>query len=507
MSTPVDDLTIDINIEGDGGKKIDAIIGKFKTLNVEVGKLNKSLKSTDSGFSMKGPSVGSTSSAAAKTPKEKTELQVRAESLKMARLELGEKRVAISNQKIKENQDKKEEKEEDKRRKERDKDAKKFFGTIQSGFKDTAKIALGAIGAGTGIVGIGIAAASQAQGIASAGSQQGINSQSLQRWRNVLTQAGGIGSEGATQEIVNLQAKLNQNQYTGELVQGLSQLNLPADTKDVFALMDALRTKSTDLAPGIRTGLFGQLGISPGAVNAFNPETFSDKQFQEAYNLPILSDEALESNKKLVIALDKLRIIFENTIGKLLSKAEPKISKISDAYSHPEIPENAAKIKNMQLSAQKYGLMGAGIGALGGLFGVAIGGVGGAAYGMIHNAEGIGPHSVNTLNLKRANKGNKLNGNSFFKIRRIGGNDEEEGQMIAPNFDDSGAQINVPLPTIAEAIRSTSIHNDNSQIINNVKVEYNGGTREQAEKFARDIPTHFILQKPASQYDSKPTGQ
>ncbi len=499
----VDDLTIDINIEGDGGKKIDAIIGKIKNLNVAVGQLNKSLKGTDSGLNIKGPSIGSTSSSTVKTPKEKTELQLRTESLRMSRIELGEKRVAIASQKIKETQDKKEEKEEDRRRKERDKDAKKFFGTIQSGFRDTAKIALGALGTSTSIVGLGIASASQAQGIASAGSQQGINSQSLQRWRNVLTQAGGIGSEEATQEIVNLQAKLNQNQYTGELIQPLSQLNLPADTKDVFALYEALRNKSGNLAPGIRTGLFGQLGISPGAVNAFNPETFSNEKFEKAYNLPILSEEIIGSNKDLVIALDKLRIVFGTVIGKLLGKISPNIGDLADTLSGADTPDKKQKFENIKTSAEKYAVVGGLLGIPLGPIGVGAGAVLGAGYGALSNPLG-NQSNWNLFNIKRTS-GQKNNeddfGKPFFKIRRT----KDNSEFITPQFDDLGAQNNVPMPSIAEAARMSQItHTDNSQV--NINVDYQGNTKEDSDRFARIVGSVYTQNKQASQYDSKPKG-
>ena len=490
----VGDLTIDLNIAGDG-KGIDALIGKVKTLDKAVVNLNKNLKQTDSIGGVGGKaSVGSVP----KTPREKTEIQLRREALAFTRIELGERRAALATQRLDSQEAKKEEKEEEKRRKAARNEAKKFFGTIQDGFQKTLKVGLGVIGATGGAIGIGIAATSQAQLIASIGAQQGINSQDLQRWRNVLTQANtGLGGEQAVAEIAGLQSRLANNTLTGEMAGVLAQLGLSPRETSAISVLSELREVGKGMSPELRTTLLGGLGLGAGTANAFNTDYFSDQQFNKAYNLPISADSTIEANRQLAQSIDKLRIIFDNLAAKILAKFGPTISDVADTLENPDAPGNRRKIRQSRQTATVYGVgTAAAAGLLGaGPIGAGILGGGAALYGAYQSFK----HDADAQAAVKA-----VEDDVKFMERHLGETFGAPDGKDTLDYNRKWMRLHPEEDAAARA--ATNLRNDNSQINTNVYIDGFSGSKEEADRFADTISETYDQKKAPSKFDFKQGG-
>lgn len=345
MTGNVGDLTLDLKIGGDV-KALDAAIAKVKILDTAVTNLNKNLKNTDAGLGFKiggGSASGSRVASGQKTPREKTEIQIKRAELAQARVDIGFKRVksqqmdldlkVIKRERTEkeriEKLNKKEEKEEIKRRKDAEKDAKKFFNTIQGGFEKVAKFGLGAITGGVGIAAAAIGAGSFATSVSNVGSQYGINSQDAQKWKNILRIANpALSDESALGAIAGIQAKLGEQAITGQHTGALLQLGLDPAERSSIRVLEALREKSGGMAPDIRTALQSEFGISPEVGVGLNKQAFSEEDFYKASITPTLTTEQVDANKRFAAAVTKFEIATSTFVGKVLAKAAPAAEQI-----------------------------------------------------------------------------------------------------------------------------------------------------------------------------------
>lgn len=467
-------LFLSLGIKSDT-KSLDEAIRKVEQLKKQTQELNKALKETKANSKI---GITSTSSGAAKSPKESQALREEA-AIGAAKLRIAKTELGFAN--LEEQTKKKQDKEQKKREKDREKSTKDFFNQVESGFSFIAKAFTGGLLAG-GVTGYITSQASKQAALSASLQQYGIDPETSQRYANVFRRSSGgqVGVEETNSFISSLSDKIGQGLLTKPAL--LSEFALlgidPRDVKDFESALGEIRkySKSENYNPASLTSLLGQLGVPKEFAPAFG-KGFSDEQFRDAYdNAKILSNEQVDSARKVNIALADLANNLNVLSGTLIDKFSPAIIGIANKINENLTTENVQDATDVAKglgagylftkgakTVAKYGK--AGLGRLGV--------VGAGGYSLY---EGLSYLADRNEELLYPNRKKKKKDNEEY-IAPSFGNEVSDRLKTDPNKVYSQEEI-------AEAIRATSV---TPNVTTNVNINASSVDKSTAPFIANEI--------------------
>lgn len=332
-------LFLSLGIKSDT-KSLDEAIRKVEQLKKQTQELNKALKETKANSKI---GITSTSSGAAKSPKESQALREEA-AIGAAKLRIAKTELGFAN--LEEQTKKKQDKEQKKREKDREKATKDFFNQVENGFSFIAKAFTGGLLAG-GLGGYIVSQTSQQAALSASLRQYGIDPETSQRYANVFRRSSGgqLGVKETNAFIANIERSIGNAEFfdPGYFEKFQAAGVDPTKIKDFDSFIKEVRQASKDPRYQERnlTALLDKLGVPGEFAPAFG-KNFSDQEFSDAYNnARILTNEQVNSAREVNLALADLANNLNVLSGTLIDKFAPAIVGIASKINENLTPENA----------------------------------------------------------------------------------------------------------------------------------------------------------------------
>lgn len=241
-------------------------------------------------------------------------------------------------------------KERTKERKKEDGENKKFFRTVQDGYKGVRDVVLGIFSA-TGITkayNSVMGVVDNAKGVQALNTQYDLDVIDTQRWSNIFQQASK-GQLEKPEILGNIQAitarlKAAQTNPDSELRGLLAQAGADPSVTNPFKLFEQLRESGAVFNdPSVFTSLVNALGMNPSMAAALNPAKTPDAEFKKYAQMPVASKDIIDSlaylSQKKAEVSNAVDVFFKQIISVLADLTKDIEKKLETPEGKKELKE------------------------------------------------------------------------------------------------------------------------------------------------------------------------